>query len=65
MPRDMTGTARYAPQPRYPPFAFYSAVRLGDPEMLGVIMATDPYWVSSSSIKREIQCKVRFSDSDR
>ncbi|MEW5315467.1 MAG: hypothetical protein WDW38_006893 [Sanguina aurantia] len=49
MPRDMTGTARYAPQPRYPPFAFYSAVRLGDPEMLGVIMATDPYWITQDN----------------
>jgi hypothetical protein len=27
MPRDMTCTGRYPPQPRYPPFAFYSAIR--------------------------------------
>lgn len=27
MPRDMRGTGRYPPQPRFSPFAFYSAVR--------------------------------------
>lgn len=46
MPRDMTGTGRYPPQPRFAPFAFYSAVRLGDPEMLERIMAVDPYFVT-------------------
>lgn len=38
MPRDMSGTGRYAPQSRHQAFAFYSAVRLGDPEMLAKIM---------------------------
>eukprot|EP00959_Pyramimonas_sp_CCMP1952_P073181 1529682-Pyramimonas_sp.AAC.1 len=37
MPRDMTGTGRYPPQPKYPPFAFYSCVRLGDPEQLKLV----------------------------
>lgn len=46
MPRDMTGTGRYPPQPRYPPFAFYSAVRLADPEMLAKILDVDPYFVT-------------------
>ena len=32
--RDMTGTGRYAPQPRHAPLAFYSSIRLGDPEMV-------------------------------
>lgn len=34
MPRDMTATGRYPPVPAFPPIAFYSAVRLGDPEQL-------------------------------
>jgi len=38
MPRDMSGMGRYPPQPRYQPFAFYTAVRMGDPEMLSHIM---------------------------
>ena len=38
MPRDMSSTGRYAPQPRHQPIAFYSAVRLGDPEALARIM---------------------------
>jgi hypothetical protein len=38
MPRDMAGMGRYPPQPRYQPFAFYTAVRMGDPEMLARIM---------------------------
>ncbi len=42
MPRDMTGMGRYPPVPRFPPFAFYSAVRLGDPGLLEAIMACDP-----------------------
>ena len=49
MPRDMTGTGRYAPQPRFPPFAFYSAVRLADPGQLALIMATDPYFVTQDN----------------
>ena len=49
MPRDMTGAGRYAPQPRFPPFAFYSAVRLADPGQLALIMATDPYFVTQDN----------------
>jgi hypothetical protein len=48
MPRDMTGTGRYPPQPRYPPFSFYSAVRLADPEMLAKVLAADPYFVTQA-----------------
>lgn len=49
MPRDMTGSGRYAPQPRYPPFAFYTAVRVGDPEMLEKIMRCDPYFITQDN----------------
>ena len=49
MPRDMTGTGRYAPQPRFAPFAFYSAARLGDPGQLALIMATDPYFITQDN----------------
>uniref|UniRef100_A0A383WMU1 Uncharacterized protein n=1 Tax=Tetradesmus obliquus TaxID=3088 RepID=A0A383WMU1_TETOB len=49
MPRDMRGTGRYPPQPRFPPFAFYSAVRLGDPELLAKITAVDPYFVTQDN----------------
>eukprot|EP00878_Enallax_costatus_P040004 GHUV01045964.1.p1 GENE.GHUV01045964.1~~GHUV01045964.1.p1 ORF type:complete len:274 (+),score=71.71 GHUV01045964.1:335-1156(+) len=49
MPRDMRGTGRYPPQPRFPPFAFYSAVRLGDPELLYKIMAVDPYFITQDN----------------
>lgn len=47
--RDMSGTGRYPPQPRHAPFAFYSAVRLGDPEQLALIMKTDPYFVTQDN----------------
>lgn len=49
MPRDMTGTGRYPPQPQYPPFAFYSCVRLGDPEQLAKVMDTDPYFITQDN----------------
>lgn len=49
MPRDMTGSGRYPPQPRYHPFSFYSAVRLGDPEMLAKIMQVDPYFLTQDN----------------
>ncbi|PNH05234.1 Malonyl-CoA-acyl carrier protein transacylase, mitochondrial [Tetrabaena socialis] len=38
MPRDLSGCGRHPPQPRYAAFAFYSAIRVGDPEMLSKIM---------------------------
>ncbi len=40
---------RYPPQPRFAPFAFYSAVRLGDPEQLALIMETDPYFLTQDN----------------
>lgn len=49
MPRDMTATGRYPPNPRFPPIAFYSAVRLGDPEQLALIMETDPYFITQDN----------------
>lgn len=49
MPRDMTATGRYPPQPQFPPFAFYSCVRLGDPEQLAKVMDTDPYFVTQDN----------------
>ncbi|KAK3279382.1 hypothetical protein CYMTET_12732, partial [Cymbomonas tetramitiformis] len=49
MPRDMSGTGRYPPQPKFPPFAFYSCVRLGDPDQLKMIMETDPYYVTQDN----------------
>ena len=49
MPRDMTATGRYPPTPFRPPFAFYSCVRHGDPEMLAKIMAEDPYFVTQDN----------------
>ncbi|KAI8476564.1 MAG: acyl transferase/acyl hydrolase/lysophospholipase [Monoraphidium minutum] len=49
MPRDLSGMGRYPPQPRYQPFAFYTAVRMGDPEMLAKIMQADPYFVTQDN----------------
>ena len=40
---------RYPPVPQHPPIAFYSAVRLGDPEQLAKIMDTDPYFVTQDN----------------
>ncbi|KDD73370.1 hypothetical protein H632_c2247p0, partial [Helicosporidium sp. ATCC 50920] len=45
----MTATGRYPPVPKFPPIAFYSAVRLGDPEQLAVIMDTDPYFITQDN----------------
>ncbi|KXZ47596.1 hypothetical protein GPECTOR_34g755 [Gonium pectorale] len=49
MPRDLRGSGRYPPQTRHAAFAFYSAVRLGDPEMLAKIMQVDPYFVTQDN----------------
>ena len=49
MPRDMTGTGRYPPQPLNKPIVFYSAIRLGEPEKLADIMNTDPYFVTQDN----------------
>ena len=40
---------RYPPVPKYPPIAFYSAVRLGDPEQLAKIMDSDPYFITQDN----------------
>lgn len=40
---------RYPPVPFFPPIAFYSAVRLGDPEQLAKIMNTDPYFITQDN----------------
>ena len=40
---------RYPPVPKYPPIAFYSAIRLGDPEQLAKIMDTDPYFITQDN----------------
>lgn len=39
----------FPPNPCYPPLAFYSSVRLGDPEQLAKIMDTDPYFVTQDN----------------
>jgi hypothetical protein len=40
---------RYPPVPKYPPIAFYSAIRLGDPEQLAKVMDTDPYFITQDN----------------
>jgi hypothetical protein len=40
---------RYPPVPKYPPIAFYSAVRLGDPEQLAKVMDADPYFITQDN----------------
>jgi hypothetical protein len=40
---------RYPPVPKYPPIAFYSAIRLGDPEQLAKVMETDPYFITQDN----------------
>jgi hypothetical protein len=35
---------RYPPQSRYQPLAFYTAIRVGDPEMLAHIMKVGAGW---------------------
>ena len=47
--RDMTASGRYPPQPKFQPFAFYSAVRLGDLEQLKLITSTDPYFLTQDN----------------
>lgn len=49
MPRDMTGTGRFPPQPKFKPISFYSSVRLGNPEQLAEVMRTDPYFVTQDN----------------
>ena len=35
--------------PKYPPIAFYSAIRLGDPEQLAKVMESDPYFITQDN----------------
>ena len=49
MPRDMTGTGRYPPNPKFKPISFYSCFRLGNPEQLRTILETDPYFVTQDN----------------
>ena len=49
MPRDMTATGRYPPNPFHKPIEFYSAVRLGEPDQLAKVMSTDPYFVTQDN----------------
>lgn len=47
--RDLTACGRYPPQPLHKPIAFYSCARLGDPDQLAKIMATDPYFITQDN----------------
>ncbi|EIE22430.1 ankyrin [Coccomyxa subellipsoidea C-169] len=49
MPRDLTACGRYPPQPLHKPIAFYSCARLGDPDQLAKIVATDPYFITQDN----------------
>eukprot|EP00210_Caulerpa_lentillifera_P007207 g6896.t1 len=49
MPRDLSGCGRYPPTPKYPPFSFYTCVRVGDPEQLAKIMETDTYFITQDN----------------
>mmetsp|Transcript_4099 Transcript_4099/g.11924 ORF Transcript_4099/g.11924 Transcript_4099/m.11924 type:complete len:234 (-) Transcript_4099:1267-1968(-) len=65
MPRDMTGTGRYPPSPKYPPFAFYSTIRLGDPEQLAKIMEKDPYfWTQDNGAGAPIHFATTYKQLD-
>lgn len=49
MPRDLSGSGRSAPHHFHPPLAFYTAVRLGDPEALTQIMSVDPFFITQDN----------------
>ena len=49
MPRDLSACGRYAPHLFHQPLAFYTAVRLSDPDALAQIMAVDPYYVTQDN----------------
>jgi len=61
----MTGTGRYPPSPKYPPFAFYSTIRLGDPEQLAKIMEKDPYfWTQDNGAGAPIHFATTYKQLD-
>jgi len=61
----MTGTGRYPPQPKFPPFSFYSCFRLGDPEQLKTIMETDPYyWTQDNGAGAPIHFATTYKQLD-
>jgi len=60
-----TATGRYPPQPKFQPFAFYSAVRLGDPEQLELIMSTDPYfWTQDNGAGAPVHFATTYKQLD-
>jgi len=61
----MTGTGRYPPTPQYPPFAFYSCIRLGDPEQLAKIMKSDPYfWTQDNGAGAPVHFATTYKQLD-
>ena len=65
MPRDMAGTGRYPPVPKFPPFAFYSCVRLGDPEQLAKVMREDPYfWTQDNGAGAPVHFATTYKQLD-
>ena len=61
----MSGTGRYPPSPKYPPFAFYSCIRLGDPEQLAKIMSSDPYfWTQDNGAGAPIHFATTYKQLD-
>ena len=64
-PPRRTATGRYPPQPKFQPFAFYSAVRLGDPEQLELIMSTDPYfWTQDNGAGAPVHFATTYKQLD-
>eukprot|EP00216_Chloropicon_sp_CCMP2111_P006015 CAMPEP_0198235850 /NCGR_PEP_ID=MMETSP1446-20131203/1725_1 /TAXON_ID=1461542 ORGANISM="Unidentified sp, Strain CCMP2111" /NCGR_SAMPLE_ID=MMETSP1446 /ASSEMBLY_ACC=CAM_ASM_001112 /LENGTH=537 /DNA_ID=CAMNT_0043917239 /DNA_START=83 /DNA_END=1696 /DNA_ORIENTATION=+ len=65
MPRDMSGTGRYPPTPKHAPFAFYSCIRLGDPEQLAKVMDVDPYfWTQDNGAGAPIHFATTYKQLD-
>ena len=49
MPRDLSGSGRSVPHLFHQPLAFYTAIRLSDPEVLSQIMSVDPFFVTQDN----------------